>query len=91
MGEARRESFSASPVAVDGKVFFTNDEGETFVLAAGPRFEILHVDRLGPTLASPALVEGVWYIRTTDRLWAIGKPGLTLRRKPGNSNRLVSC
>ena len=41
LGVARREGFSASPVAVDGKVFFTNDEGETFVLKAGPTFELL--------------------------------------------------
>ena len=37
LGVAQREGFSASPVAVDGKVFFTNDQGETFVLRAGPR------------------------------------------------------
>ena len=36
--------FSASPVGVDGKVFFTNDEGETFVLKAGKTFELLHVN-----------------------------------------------
>ena len=36
LGVAQREGFSASPVAVDGKVFFTNDDGETFVLQAGP-------------------------------------------------------
>ena len=35
LGEAVREGFSASPVGVDGKVFFTNDMGETFVIAAG--------------------------------------------------------
>ena len=35
LGVPRREGFSASPVAVDGKVFFTNDVGETFVLRAG--------------------------------------------------------
>jgi hypothetical protein len=34
---AQREGFSASPVAVNGKIFFTNDLGETFVLRAGPR------------------------------------------------------
>jgi outer membrane protein assembly factor BamB len=33
LGEPRNEGFSASPVAVDGKVFFTNDDGETFVIA----------------------------------------------------------
>jgi outer membrane protein assembly factor BamB len=65
LGVAQREGFSASPVAVDGKVFFTNDDGETFVLRAGATFEILHVNRMNePILASPALVEGKWYIRT---------------------------
>ena len=73
LGKAGRESFSASPVLVDGKVFFTNDEGETFVLRAGPEVEILHVNRLGErTLASPALVDGRWYFRTTEHLLAIG-------------------
>ena len=45
LGVAQREGFSASPVAVDGKMFFTNDEGETFVLKAGPTFELLHVEQ----------------------------------------------
>ena len=76
LGVAQREGFSASPVAVDGKVFFTNDDGDTFVLRAGPTFEILHVNRLGEQiLASPALVEGRWYFRTGSRLIAIGRPG----------------
>jgi outer membrane protein assembly factor BamB len=74
LGVATREGFSASPVAVDGKVFFTNDEGETFVLRAGPAFNLLHTNRLGErTLASPALVDGRWYIRTDENLYAIGR------------------
>jgi outer membrane protein assembly factor BamB len=69
-----REGFSASPVAVDGKVFFTNDEGETFVLKAGAAFELLRTNRLGEAvLASPALVDGTWYFRTAKNLIAIGK------------------
>ena len=73
LGVALREGFSASPVAVDGKLFFTNDDGETFVLRAGPKFELLHVNRIGEgTLASPALVDGRWYIRTDRHLFAIG-------------------
>jgi outer membrane protein assembly factor BamB len=73
MGEARREGFSASPVAVDGKVFFTNDDGETFVIEAGREFKLLHTNRLGePTYASPALVDGTWYFRTASSLLAIG-------------------
>jgi outer membrane protein assembly factor BamB len=74
LGEAVREGFSASPVGVDGKVFFTNDLGETFVLAAGREFKLLHVNRLDePTLASPALVDRTWYFRTHGHLIAIGK------------------
>jgi outer membrane protein assembly factor BamB len=74
LGVAQREGFSASPVAVDGKVFFTNDEGETFVLRAGQTFEIIRVNRLGETtLASPALVDGRWYFRTNRNLLAVGK------------------
>jgi outer membrane protein assembly factor BamB len=73
LGRVQREGFSASPVVVDGKVFFTNDDGVTFVLAAGPEFELLRTNDLGePVLASPALVDGRWYFRTTRHLLAIG-------------------
>jgi outer membrane protein assembly factor BamB len=73
LGVAQREGFSSSPVAVDGKVFFTNDDGETFVLKAGPTFELMHVNKLNEsTLATPALVGGRWYIRTDRSLYAIG-------------------
>ncbi len=70
----RAEGFSASPVSVDGKVFFTNDDGETFVLQAGGTYKLLHTNAIGErTLASPALVDGKWYIRTERNLFAIGK------------------
>ena len=66
--------YRESPVAVDGKVFFTNDNGETFVIRAGIEFEVLHVNDIGErTLASPALVDGKWYIRTRQNLIAIGE------------------
>ena len=74
LGEAAPESFSASPVAVDGKIYFTNDAGETFVLAAGREFNLLRVNRLNEqTLATPALVDGNWYFRTASHLIAIGR------------------
>ena len=72
LGVAMREGFSASPVAVNGKVFFTNDDGQTFVVQAGREFKLLHVNELGArTLASPALVDGVWYWRTESNLMAL--------------------
>lgn len=73
LGRAVREGFSASPIYVDGKVFFTNDDGTTFVLRAGDEFDLLHTNDIGArTLASPALVDGYWYMRTEDALIAVG-------------------
>src|SRR5262245_11908021 len=72
LGVAQREGFSASPVVVNGELFFTNDEGETFVVKAGREFKLLHTSSLGEsTLASPALVDGLWYWRTSRNLIAI--------------------
>ena len=73
LGRPRREGVSASPVVVDGKLFVTNDDGQTFVLKTGAEFELLHINDIGArTLASPALVGGTWYIRTSSDLLAIG-------------------
>jgi outer membrane protein assembly factor BamB len=72
LGVAMREGFSASPVHVNGKIFFTNDEGQTFVVEAGRQFKLVRVNDLGEqTLASPALVDGTWYWRTASNLRAI--------------------
>ena len=72
LGVAMREGFSASPVHVNGKIYFTNDEGQTFVVEHGRTFKLLHVNELGEqTLASPALVDGTWYWRTRSFLRAI--------------------
>lgn len=73
LGQAVREGFSASPVAVGNKLFFTNDMGQTFVVEAGPEFRLLHVNELdAQVIASPALVDNVWYWRTDAELLAIG-------------------
>jgi outer membrane protein assembly factor BamB len=72
MGVAQREGFSASPVVVNDELYFTNDDGETFVVKAGREFRLLHTNSLGErTLASPALVDGTWYWRTAGHLVAI--------------------
>lgn len=74
IGEAAREGFSSSPVAVGDKIFFTNDWGQTFVVQAGPTFKLLRVNELrAQVLASPALVDGIWYWRTDSALLAIGQ------------------
>ena len=73
LGDAVREGFSSSPVAVGNKIFFTNDWGQTFVVQAGPTFKLLRVNELhAQVLASPALVDGLWYWRTESALLSIG-------------------
>lgn len=75
LGVATREGFSSSPVVVGDSIFFTNDDGQTFVVGAGRTFTLRHVNELGArVLASPALVGGVWYWRTDKELLAIGAP-----------------
>jgi outer membrane protein assembly factor BamB len=73
LGRPRREGVSASPIVVGGKLFVTNDDGQTFVLKTGAEFELLHINDIGARmLASPALVDGTWYFRTSNELIAVG-------------------
>ncbi len=72
-GQELREGFSAATVGVNGKIFFTNDLGETYVVKNSPAAELLHVNKLNEkTLASPALVDNRWYLRSEKHLWCIG-------------------
>ena len=51
--------FTASPWAYDGKVFCLNEDGVTFVLRAGDKFELLHTNKLADDdmcMATPAIV-----------------------------------
>lgn len=73
LGRASKHGFSASLIGVNDKVFVTNDEGDTFVLQAGPEFKLLRVNKLNAkTLASPALLDGKWYWRSGKQLLCIG-------------------
>jgi hypothetical protein len=65
--------FTASPVAGDGKIYLTNEEGLTFVIKAGPTFEVLARNALDEyCLASPAIAGHELFIRTEHHLYCIG-------------------
>jgi outer membrane protein assembly factor BamB len=65
--------FTASPVAADGKVYFTSEEGDVFVVRAGAKFELLATNPLGEvTMATPAISEGRLFFRTKGHLVAVG-------------------
>ena len=66
-------AFTASLVAADGKVYFTSEDGDVFVVKAGRTFDLLATNALGGVaLATPAISEGVIYFRTGTSLIAIG-------------------
>ncbi len=65
-------AFSASPVAGDGKVYFSSEDGDVYVLKAGPKLEIVSKNPMGAyCLATPAISGGVLYFRTRSELIAI--------------------
>jgi outer membrane protein assembly factor BamB len=65
--------YSASPVAADGKIYLSGEDGDVLVIAAGPEFRHLATNSLGePLMATPALSDGVMYLRSPSTLFAIG-------------------
>ena len=66
--------FMGSPVAFRGYVAMTSEDGDTYMLKAGPTHEITHTNSLDePVSASPAIANGRIYIRGEKHLFAIGK------------------
>lgn len=66
--------FSASPVASDGKLYLSNEDGEMLVITAGQKFAHVATNSMGELLmATPALSEGVMYVRSASSLFAIGR------------------
>ena len=65
-------AFTTSPWAYNGKLFCLSEEGQTFVIAAGEEFKLLHQNDLDDfTLASPAIVGERLLLRTEHRLYSI--------------------
>lgn len=70
---SRRSVFSASPVASNGRIYLPTENGLLYVVAAGPSFREIAVHDFGePLMATPAISEGVLYLRTRSRLIALG-------------------
>lgn len=66
--------FSASPVASDDKLYLSNEDGEMLVIAAGRNFAHIATNSMGELLmATPALSEGVMYVRSSTSLSAVGR------------------
>jgi outer membrane protein assembly factor BamB len=66
--------FSASPVGADNKIYLSNEDGEILVISAGEKFTHIATNSMGELLmATPAMSDGVMYVRGTTSLFAIGR------------------
>jgi outer membrane protein assembly factor BamB len=71
---AESSGFTASPWAYNGKIFALSEDGDTFVIQAGPEFRLLGRNSLsGMTLATPAIAQGSVIIRTQSHLYRIAR------------------
>jgi outer membrane protein assembly factor BamB len=66
--------FTASPWAYNGKIFLLSEDGDTFVIQAGPEFKVLGKNSLDEmALASPAIAHGSVILRTQSKLYRISQ------------------
>jgi outer membrane protein assembly factor BamB len=73
LGKGGTSGFTASAVAANGYLYYTNETGEVFVVRAGPEFELVATNQTGETvMATPAIVDGVIYFRTRAHVVAVG-------------------
>lgn len=69
-----KTGFSASAVAASGRLYFTSEDGDVYVVKAGPTYELLATNSLGEVaMATPAISEGTLIFRTRNHLVAVGE------------------
>ena len=67
-----KENVKVSPIAGDGKVYFTSGQGNCVVVKAAPTLEILATNELrAATLSTPAISQGSLFFRAQDHLYAV--------------------
>ncbi|HEX9990707.1 MAG TPA: PQQ-binding-like beta-propeller repeat protein [Chloroflexia bacterium] len=67
-------SFSASPVAADGRLYIAGENGDVYVLRAGPEPELIAVHPMGETVMStPAISGGLLVVRTLHHVFGLGQ------------------
>ena len=65
-------SFSASPIAADGKIYCSSEDGDVYVVKAGPDYQVLSKNPMGEVLmATPAVSDGLLIFRGLKNIIAI--------------------
>jgi outer membrane protein assembly factor BamB len=74
-GKGAKSSSWSSMVLVGDNIYVLNQSGDTVIIKANPKFEIVAVNALGNELtnASHAFSDGEVFIRTHEHLWCIGE------------------
>ncbi len=66
-------NYSASPLLAGERIYITSEEGITTVLEPGSQYKEITTNKLaGKTMASIAVSQGNFFIRTGDSLFCIG-------------------
>jgi outer membrane protein assembly factor BamB len=66
-------AFTSSPVASDGKLYMSSEDGDIFVVKAGPKYELLSKNAVGEVMmASPAISDGMVIVRAHNHVFAFG-------------------
>jgi outer membrane protein assembly factor BamB len=67
-------SFTASPWAYNGKLFFLDEDGDTYVMPVGTEFEVERTNSLDELcIATPSIAQGKLLIRTASQVYCISQ------------------
>jgi outer membrane protein assembly factor BamB len=67
-------AFTSSPIASDGKIYLSSEDGDVFVVKAGPKYELLSTNAVGEVMmATPAISDGMVIVRGLNHLFAFGE------------------
>jgi outer membrane protein assembly factor BamB len=65
---------NSSPIASDGHIYLSDNDGKTFVVQAGREFKVLETNQLGERISASPAITGNWLIyRTDSHLYCIGE------------------
>ncbi len=67
--------YTAAPVAADGRLYCVSETHGVRVVKTGPKYELMAINPIGETcMATPAIADGMLFVRTEKNLIALGLP-----------------
>lgn len=74
IAQGKAGSYTASPIAADGKLYFSSESSGVFVVKAGPIYELLNENPMdGIVMATPAISDGLLFMRTQHHVFGVGE------------------